>query len=184
MKVCAKCKFPKELIEFSKQSARKDGLFPWCKLCVSEYQQLPEIKLQRKDYYKEYWKIPENSAKRLESGKRSRAKNPRRFWASVTLSLHREKFTVLISLEELCRLAEQINTCYICDTELDWSSGNKGGKAQVNSPSLDRVGNEKIMTLDNVKISCYRCNNSKRESSLSDFIDYCKRIAEKYKIIV
>ena len=36
-KVCTKCGRELPLSEFSKQKATKDGLIPWCKTCVREY---------------------------------------------------------------------------------------------------------------------------------------------------
>ena len=36
-KDCVKCKYEKELSKFSKRKSAKDGLAPWCKLCMSEY---------------------------------------------------------------------------------------------------------------------------------------------------
>ena len=53
-KVCGKCKQANPLEPFGKHSARKDGLQPWCKVCIKEY---------NKKYYQE------NCEKRLEYAK-------------------------------------------------------------------------------------------------------------------
>lgn len=37
MKNCVKCNQTKDLVEFYKQKAAKDGLRPWCKSCVYSY---------------------------------------------------------------------------------------------------------------------------------------------------
>jgi len=49
-KTCTKCKIEKPLDEFSNEAKRKDGKYPWCRLCLS---------LHRKERYtktpREYW---------------------------------------------------------------------------------------------------------------------------------
>ena len=37
MKTCSKCKTEKPESSFAKSVKYKDGLFTWCKTCVSEY---------------------------------------------------------------------------------------------------------------------------------------------------
>ena len=37
MKTCSKCKTEKPEFSFAKSAKYKDGLFTWCKTCVSEY---------------------------------------------------------------------------------------------------------------------------------------------------
>lgn len=59
MKICNTCKLDKELAEFGKDSSRKDGVYPVCKLCKSlrdkqDYLKNREKRLtQARDYYEE-----------------------------------------------------------------------------------------------------------------------------------
>ena len=81
MKKCNKCKETKELSEFGKLTANKDGLRTWCKPCMSEYQKQYRIDNPEKskqwqkqwhknnpEYLKEWYennseKVKENSKK-------------------------------------------------------------------------------------------------------------------------
>jgi hypothetical protein len=53
-KTCIKCKVEKETLNFSKDRKRKDGLNPYCKQCVRDYNQLTkdreDLKNTRKNY--------------------------------------------------------------------------------------------------------------------------------------
>lgn len=44
MKTCSKCQTEKELIEFNKEASRKDGLYPWCKVCLKEHRAARYVK--------------------------------------------------------------------------------------------------------------------------------------------
>lgn len=50
MKVCYKCKIPKESFDFYKDNSRVDSLSAQCKQCTKDYQQDPKQKIQRLNY--------------------------------------------------------------------------------------------------------------------------------------
>jgi hypothetical protein len=52
-KICSKCKLEKSFESFSKNSQRKDGLYPTCKQCVAEYNKINKEKraATKKVYY-------------------------------------------------------------------------------------------------------------------------------------
>lgn len=54
MKKCSKCKIEKELIDFNKNKAQKDGCQNHCKICIKEYK--IKNKEKNKEYKKEYSK--------------------------------------------------------------------------------------------------------------------------------
>ena len=54
MKVCSKCRLEKELNDFSKRSASKDGLNPRCKSCDKAYKEANKERIN--DYQKAYRK--------------------------------------------------------------------------------------------------------------------------------
>ncbi len=56
MKKCSRCGVEKELIEFHKQKASKDGLKAWCKSCAKQYDLNHKIKIaaQQKQHYLEH----------------------------------------------------------------------------------------------------------------------------------
>lgn len=86
---------------------------------------------------------------------------------------------MLITSEELYRLACKTDQCYICGRRLNWQLGNKG-KGKPDSPTLDRLNNENVLTRDNVVILCYSCNATKRDRSLLEFVEYCGAVATKF----
>jgi hypothetical protein len=52
LKICSKCKKPKDINEFNKHKKTKGGLYSQCKLCVKEYRD--KHKEQQKEYNKKY----------------------------------------------------------------------------------------------------------------------------------
>ena len=55
-KKCPKCKKPKSISEFGKNSSTKDGLQCYCKKHRKEYSKSPQIKQKSKEYQKERYK--------------------------------------------------------------------------------------------------------------------------------
>lgn len=117
--------------------------------------------------------------KYLTRERANRTKNYRSYWSQETIQSHRRRgFKVLITRKELLELAEHSNDCYICGRLLDWSPDKH--QTIPTSPTLDRVDNETIIKISNVKIACHRCNTVKRTMTISDFIVFCKTIATKF----
>lgn len=144
------------------------------------------IKQRRKDYFKEYYlkhrdsRLAKNKANsELYKAKRREKKlqDPHKAWAKCTLSMHRVKYDVLLTYDELIVMARGSDTCPLCGTKFDWM----GKSNQANLPSLDRLHNEPTITAHNVWIICFECNMSKRNRSIQDFIDYCCRVADVYR---
>ena len=110
----------------------------------------------------------------------TRAKeNPYRHWAKNTLSKHRSRGNVVnITTDELEKIARSTKYCSLCGTELIWQSYK--GSYLDNSPSLDRINNGNILDFDSIMILCRRCNVSKYNRTLPEFISYCKHIVEKW----
>jgi len=48
------------------------------------------------------------------------------------------------------------------------------------SPTLDRVNNEDVIRKDNILILCYKCNATKRDRTLEEFVGYCSAVAKKF----
>lgn len=47
-KVCIKCRKRKSKTEFNIDKSRKDGLYPWCKKCRSEYYKMHKEKFKKR----------------------------------------------------------------------------------------------------------------------------------------
>jgi hypothetical protein len=111
--------------------------------------------------------------------KRWEDRHPFRRWASFTISLHKRRgFEVNIALNELEKKASITLHCEYCGILLRY--GPKNGKVMPNSPTLDRINNEMTLDMQNTRILCYCCNNTKQSRTHIEFIKYCKVIADKF----
>lgn len=54
------------------------------------------------------------------------------------------------------------------------------GKTQDDSPTLDRLNNEDFINLDNIQILCCQCNNFKRDRTIPELIEWCKKAIEVF----
>ena len=167
MKQCTKCKQVKIEIEFYKINGKtKDGLTCYCKECC---------KISSNNWRKN------NPIKYKETKIKYIQKFPKRFWADKTLRDHKNRGNIInITFNDLCDLVKNINNCEICESKLEWNYINKKGKTQYNSPSLDRKNNENIINIDNIMILCHKCNSTKRNRTLGEFIEYCKNVVKKF----
>jgi len=162
LKICSKCKKKKDINKFSKNKNEKDGINCHCKKCCAEY------------YQKHKKEIGEKNREWI-------TKHPHRYWAMNSLSRHKLKgYIVKITIDELEKLAKQTQRCPICGFLIKWGYGSKQKRAASNSPSLDRMDKNKILTIKNIQILCYHCNAVKRTKTMKGFIEYCKMVANKY----
>ena len=114
----------------------------------------------------------------FEHKRKRMSKNPYKFWVNNTLRKHKHKgFKVNISRDELIEIAKNTTNCPFCGCKLEWSYGKGASK---NSPTLDRINNEGVLTLKNTQILCRRCNGIKQEKSMQEFIEYCTIISNKF----
>ncbi len=154
---------------------------------VKQRAQSPEAKEHKRQYFHQYYQRPEVKAKRREWARNHRPyrrqyykRNPQRFWAYETLKRHQHAgYNILLTSKDLIELAAKTIFCPFCGCKLDW--GYKGtGYASQCSPSIDRINNGDTISKDNIMIICHRCNIRKSDSTLEEFISYCKQVAEKW----
>jgi len=162
LRVCKGCKRELPISEFYTPAS---GTRYNCKRCESVYS-------------KTYRQM--HPGFRRECEKEYARKNPRRRWAIACLSGHRRRgYVTEITSKELYKMALKTEKCLICETQLDWRLGNKG-RMNRNSPTLDRVDNEDVIRIDNIAILCYRCNATKRDRTLREFLDYCNAVIVRF----
>jgi 5-methylcytosine-specific restriction endonuclease McrA len=58
--------------------------------------------------------------------------------------------------------------CGICGCTLNWKAGKKIPLPE--GPTLDRINNEEIMTLENVQIICHACNRAKGKTPMDEYM--------------
>src|SRR4030065_2045016 len=165
IKQCNKCKQIKSISEFYVDRSKKDEFSNICKQC--------------KDIYACSYYI-NNKDKCLKNIRKQRSKRSHRTWSRSTIYSHKEQeYDIQLTLDELENLAIRTIECPYCDIELDWSLGNKNGRSKYNSPSLDRINNGKILTIDNVQILCIVCNMTKGTRTEEEFASYCLMVSKK-----
>jgi len=105
---------------------------------------------------------------------RVRKANPYLIWAQYTIYHHNQKgHSCCFTPEELVKKITP--NCEICGTVLIWTHKKTGHT----SPTLDRMDNGKILTLDNVQILCRRCNVTKHDRTQDEFEDYCRMVVQR-----
>lgn len=167
LKQCPKCKLNKPLSEFGINRTRVDGINPRCKVC-SNKSTMESYRKNPKRYY--------------DSQKAWKKNNPIKAWATSSISHHRRYYRVDFDSAWLTELAHATTICPFCGTELHYQRGN--GYKKHNTPSLDRMDNESILTKTNVMIICYNCNRAKSNRTLIEFVEYCKTVYDKYRYVL
>lgn len=100
-------------------------------------------------------------------------------WATLTKSQHKRRgFKISLRHFDLKKLAKNTTHCNICGILLDWDVNSK---LNSRSPSLDVLNPyRKELVLDNVQIVCHVCNRTKQNRDMESFVEYCKRVVEKF----
>ena len=93
-----------------------------------------------------------------------------KYYSSSFKRIYSKYFT-----KELETIALKVDNCHFCGCFLDWRL-HKGKRPESNYPTLDRINNDKILSLENVEIICYRCNLAKGSLAKSEFLEYIKTV--------
>ena len=159
---CHKTK-PLDCFALRLNSRYKDGISTYCRDCQKEYQKKRRVSGE------------ENKVRRAHT-----KKHPYRAWAISTIQHHKQKkLEVTFNYMDLTELARESDRCNICHCELDWTPHK--GRTFDNTPSLDRVDNAAIVTMENIQIVCHLCNTTKNKRTMSQFIEYCKTVLKIYE---
>jgi len=192
MKKCSKCGGIKSIDEFHKDKYNKDGLRCSCKNCVKKYDskyykiyykknraklimKTKEYRMANPEWSKEYRK--KNEKRIAKNNKEWREKRYHRYWTNATLSNHkRNGYIVNLAKDELEDIAKKITHCSICGIKLKWHQGE--GKKN-NSPTLDRINNSNELNRNNIQIICDKCNATKQDRTMKEFVKYCKLVVDR-----
>lgn len=98
-------------------------------------------------------------------------------WAYSTRTQHKSRgCTINFSVNDLVELAISNPTCYYCNDLLSWYNNT----TKDNSPTLERLNNDKYLFMDNIAIACHLCNRTKGIRDFNEFTNYCTSIKEKF----
>lgn len=188
-KECADCKITLSINNFLKAGSGKDGYSIRCKKCdkivssdrakknrvpileksCSKCKKIYPIELFRKkdDNYDGY-------SSRCKFCISTKVPDKLRWSRATTHSHFRKGHSVNFTPEQLCEFVKDKNTCDFCECDLLWA--NKTGKPQQNSPSLENINLNVNINLDNIAIICRRCNTTKSNRTLKEYIEYINKI--------
>lgn len=190
-KFCTKCQSNKLFSDFGKDSARKDGMIIYCKVCIVKIN-----KIIRKN----------NNKKRTEYNKKYRKENREKYnnWEKNYYNKNKEKLNmkcqkwrdengIYITLNAVAKnRAKNKNLVYelnaIIIKEIVENQGNKCALTGISFnfernnqnrnrpfvPSIDRINNEKGYTTDNIQIVCCIVNKAKNEYQQEIFDEMCE----------
>ena len=142
-----------------------------CKKCDDEKSKLhPErFKRYRENHRKEI------NGKQNKTRQFLKETNPYLLFARYTYQTHnRDGYIVNLSVSDVEEMAKRTTNCPLCGIELNY----RNSKSLFNSPSLDRIDNEKELNRENVMIICHKCNMTKSNRTLKEFVEYCRKISE------
>lgn len=158
MPKCSRCGRELDSSMFYKDKTVKTGIQRYCKYCVA---------INARESYKRM------------KGTKDIARKIRR-WARDTIGKHRHNgFDVRFSIDELYIAALGTDTCSICGKHLNWFEDKQGFKCR-DTPTVDRIDNENIMTIDNIQIVCFDCNRMKGDKTMEELITQCRLISDKW----
>ena len=162
---CCRCKKWLSLSHFYKS---KFGFSSKCKKCVKEYEaeyrSRPEVKERNRIWRKKYRRRPEAIKRRRITQRQWREKNPEKScFCSYRSEAKKRKLEFDLTFEQFMAFWQK--PCYYC------------GSA-VKTIGLDRVDNSKGYIITNVVSCCWRCNDWKKASSQSDFLNHCYKITK------
>jgi hypothetical protein len=129
--------------------------------------------LEKQREYDREWKIRNPDKVRSNHRKEYQKKlsNPKHLILERSIQMHKARGCIVkFTKQELYERAKDVENCEYCEKPLDWSLTK--GHMTGSSPTIDRINNANlVMTLDNIMISCNRCNAGKFNRPLQEFID-------------
>lgn len=147
-KLCPKCRRTRPITEFYRNRSRPDGRHNICRVCrLKEYHRLS----YDGERYPRWWAIHT----RVEHRRRGRK--------------------IIVSIDELAKLAYSTKHCMYCGIELAWNPRGDG-LIHPDSPTLDRYDNENELNINNVRIICHPCNAGKGEDTYEDYVKRCRNV--------
>lgn len=148
---------------FGRSKRTKDGLYWWCTPCARESQH------QRRAADPEHYR---------EMGRSSNAADPYRAFARGTIRDHRRTgCTINFSIDDLVAPARATPDCPICRCALNWDY-SKPRRSADDSPTLDRINNNTVLSINDVQVICHSCNRTKSDRTAAEFAEWCRIVGQ------
>lgn len=197
-KKCSKCGERKDVANFTKRSASKDGLHYWCKSCVKFFSDVEwlEGRLESQKKYAEKnrdridarRKAYQQTEEYKELQKTYYTKDPERYRGYTNKRR--------IIKEQACVEGEPTPTtsglrfrdgdcCYYCKDVLDFEVqvGRKFSNSAATVEHLIPLFKGGKHTYENTVLSCRKCNSQKGAKTEEEYYEYLKNIEKNEKII-
>ncbi len=166
MKICKKCKTPKEVSEFNKRKASKDRLNSWCKECTKIDNHSRKGKYNHKYYeYRKRYEAKPEIKQRIKDNYQKNKKSIRDrtgiyYWTlngQLKCYLKSARYRNLEFLLKKEEYSKFFNTnCFYCNKE-------------YRGLGIDRVDNNKGYITGNCVSCCKDCNTMKMRLTLEQF---------------
>jgi hypothetical protein len=109
-----------------------------------------------------------------------KSNHPLTHWASDTIASHKNSgYEIMFKAKELSLMAEQNLNCWLCGQPLIY----KGERGNPYNATIDRLNNEKTLTLNSIRIVHYACNAGKSNDSLENYLKRCCDTAIKHGLL-
>lgn len=177
-------KLKKTRKEYDKEYIKRPEVIVRRKKSMEKYLKKPTTKKRMKKYRKKYIQRPYVKKRMVINTRNWRNRNSKRIWAQSRINGHkRDNYEIKITKEELIDFIKNINTCAICGIEINFIQGIGNNEHNYsNRASLDDINNSHIISINNIQIVCHRCNSTKHNRSMKEFLSYCKMIVDKFQV--
>lgn len=175
MKICSKCKLPKE--EFYADKRKPDGLKSWCKQCHLDDSR------KREGLYNE-------TRRRYRADHKEEAKEKKRvYYLNNKETVLKSNKAYMQSLNG--RLISYKNGAKLRNIEWDlskeefetlWQKPCTYCGSEISTIGIDRLDSKQGYKIDNITPCCYQCNIIKMDYSKDEFINKIKQIYNYLKL--
>ncbi|MEK6878959.1 MAG: hypothetical protein AABY22_05090 [Nanoarchaeota archaeon] len=166
MKKCSRCKIEKQLFEFHKNKAAKDGLQFHCKDCqkkcrkpygILHKKELNQYSIRYRQQHKEYFKQYDKQYRKTAKGRFNEYKSSAK------------RFGRLFEIDFEFAKKLFFSDCYFCSAKPNPVNG------------IDRLNNDLDYIKDNCVSCCIRCNRVKMNYSVEETLFHLQKMVETMK---
>lgn len=178
-KRCPRCGVTKPVNEFYSGEKYDGGYHTYCITCSRDMNNKrwddrgDAMRAQARSYYEKHkdQRRESNNARVLSYSRKMQEDNPAKFRAKKFFDVKRENVSPDVTKEYLEELFRNTSRCQCCGKTLCLeyeARTSRGYRSNPNSPSVDRVNNNRGYTRYNIAIICWECNFRKTDLTVLD----------------